>query len=160
MEQRRATDAAVHAAQTRNRWLAWMSGTALVLVLGLAGTLAFWRLYPYVIVTYDQATFGIVESPKSAKQGGVLSYHYSFDKRMDVRGDVSKQFVDGIIFQAEKSLVTQRPLGRGHVHCEIPIPETLPPGVYKLRITATYQVNPIRTVTYVHDTEFFEVTAK
>jgi hypothetical protein len=156
MEHRRQTDS-IKTSAGHVRLAVFAYGT-LASAFALLALLLFWRFYPYVVVTYRQDTFRIVEASKSAPQGGALSYEYDYVKYMAAPVTVSKQFVDGLIFQSD-SPVTVRPVGSGHVHCQIPIPQTLPPGTYKLRITAVYQVNPIRTITITHDTEFFTVTA-
>jgi hypothetical protein len=140
----------------RHTWLAAFSVTTLLLSVLLLGQILFWLLYPYPMVTYDHKPFHIVESPKAAYQGGHLSYEYAYTKPRQYTTTVTKQFVDGIVFQSE-SLVTLRPIGHAHVVSEIPVPYTLPPGRYKLRITATYKLNPIRSVTQISETEQFLV---
>jgi hypothetical protein len=120
---------------------------------------AYWSFTPYNVVEYDTKPFHIVEPSKTVEQGGALSYEYNYVKHMLVPVTVTKHFVDGIVFQAD-SPVTVRPIGNGHVHAQIAIPETLPPGTYKLRITAVYRVNPIRDITIVNETEYFSVVLK
>ena len=49
--------------------------------------------------------------------------------------------------------------GSGTARVQVKVPETLPPGKYQLRITAIYQMNPIRAIENISLTEEFEVRA-
>jgi hypothetical protein len=153
-QKRRSEDKAVMS--HRHILKAFIGYGTLVLAFGLLALVAFWLLYPYKIVTYKTTPFRIVETNKSAKQGGALSYEYDYTKYIDVPAEVSKQFIDGLIFQSEGP-ITRKLVGSGHVHSEIQIPETLPSGKYRLRIIATYRVNPIRTIVITNETEQFTV---
>ena len=130
-------------------------GTMLLAFVFLAVVL-FWQFYPYHVIDSRPKPYNIVEPGKTVYQGGVLSYEYDYEKFLDTPVTVRKQFVDGIIFEAP-SIFTYKPVGEGHVHAQIEIPETLPPGTYHLRITATYKVNPIRSITIENSTEEFTV---
>jgi hypothetical protein len=128
----------------------------ILLTLVLLSVVLFWMFYPYNVIESSPKPYKIVESGKTAYQGGVLSYEYDYTKFIDAPVTVRKQFVDGIIFECP-SLFTYKPLGTGHVHAQIEIPETLPPGHYSLRIIATYKVNPIREIVVENSTEPFTV---
>jgi hypothetical protein len=118
--------------------------------------IGFWWFYPYKVITYDHTPFHIVQRDKKAETGTALSYEYNYTKYMNIAPTVTKQFVDGIVFESA-SAITVKPIGSGHVISEIPIPQTLPPGKYHLKITASYKVNPIRTITIINETESFTV---
>jgi hypothetical protein len=119
-------------------------------------TFAFWQFYPYNVIKQTPTPWKIVEIGKTARQGGALSYEYDYTKYIDVPVDVTKQFRDGLIFEAV-SPTTHKSVGSGHVHAEFQIPMTLPPGKYTLRITAIHHINPIRDITIISDTETFTV---
>jgi hypothetical protein len=154
-QSRRYTDREIHS--QKHIILAVFAYLTLTLAFVSLAVVVFWLFWPYKVIEYPKKPFAIVEASKTAPQGGVLSYEYDYTKFMDVSVAVDKQFVDGVIFQCD-SETTRKPVGTGHVHAEIPIPETLPPGTYKLRIIARYQVNPLRVVTETNETATFTVT--
>jgi hypothetical protein len=132
----------------------------IVLTLASAALLlvAFWMFYPYKTITQEPKPFKLVGSNVTT-QGGVISYEYSYCKYTDKQATVSKQFVDGLTFQSE-DIATVLDKGCGHVHRQINIPETLPPGEYKMRIIAVYDMNPLRQIEIVNETEEFKVLAQ
>ena len=125
-------------------------------------TLLIWAVYPYPIIEYTpedeyNIVYGVAEG-NIVEQGGVIAYEFDYVKYTDVVPDVSKQFVDGLIFNTAEGGVAL-PKGAGHAVIECPIPKTLPPGTYRLEITRKFQMNPIRTITIVDSTEEFTVIA-
>jgi len=138
------------------RTLAYMSISTLIISFGLIAMIIFWLTYTPKLIYQSPKPFPMVDGIKVAKQGGVLSYEYSYCKYTDIQATVSKQFIDGLIFQSEDTSTTLYK-GCGHVHRQIHIPETLPPGVYHLHIIANYKINPIREVKVINDTEEFTV---
>lgn len=117
--------------------------------------MVYWSFWPYKTIVQSPKPFNLVGNDY-ADQGGTISYEYDYCKFTDVKATVSKQFVDGLIFQSE-DVSTVLEEGCGHVHREIKIPKTLPAGKYKLKITATYKVNPIRSIIIDNETEWFYV---
>jgi len=116
----------------------------------------FWTFYTPKLIEQSPKPFPLVGS-HTAEQGGTITYEYNYCKFTDKQAVVTKQFVDGLIFQSQDT-ATVLEQGCGHVHRDIAIPKTLPPGTYYLKITATYHINPIRDEKVVNATEKFTVT--
>ena len=129
-------------------------GTLILLGLVLA-LVAYWLLYPYNPIDNSE----VIMADKTVQQGQLSSYKFDYCKNEEYPAKVRKDFVDGIIFQMESPKSTL-PTGCHSIVVPLPIPETLPPGMYKVRITAIYRVNPIRTITNIIETETFSVIKK
>lgn len=125
----------------------------------LFGLLAFWQFYPYKVVeTYPKPYKIVYPVDKTVRQGGYITYQFKYNKYTDKTAQLNRQFVDGLVFNVEGQ---QQPtifgVGSGIARAQIHVPETLPPGRYKLRIIATYELNPIRDFVNESETEFFTV---
>lgn len=142
--------------QRRHTLLAWLAYTALGSIAVIIGVVAFWLLYPYEVVTLTPEVHPIVNNQRVVVQGESFAYTFAYDKKMDVRGSVSRVFVDGLRFQAEGAPPVL-PSGKGVAVIEVRVPRTLPPGRYHLEISKAYKVNPLRTITIVNRTEKFLV---
>lgn len=136
-----------------------MSILTLILFVGLMGTLAFWAWYPYKVVNTEPKPYKIIyPTNREVRQGEEIVYQFNYVKTTDIIPTVRRQFVDGLIFNVagnENAVLGEA--GEGLAQVQIHIPETLPPGDYKLRIIATYELNPIRTYVNRSETETFTV---
>ena len=112
----------------------------------------FWEFYPYQVITVANAR---MTSPV-VYQGEVTSYESDYTKSTNIEATVTRQFVDGLIFDAG-SCTSNLPVSSGRAISEISIPETLPPGQYHLVITLKYKVNPIRTIEVKYKSSDFTV---
>lgn len=117
---------------------------------------AFWLFYPYKTIEQSPKPFPIVGNTR-VMQGGFVAYKFNYTKHSELQATVHRQFVDGLVFASSSDASIGPGQSSGTVQAEIPIPYTLPPGRYKLRITATYQVNPLRTIEVVNETQHFIV---
>ena len=126
----------------------------LALMTGSLLLVAFWMFYPYKTITHSPQPYKLYSD--TVVQGGYVAYDYSYCKYSDVPETVSKQFVDGLIYQSS-DIPTLVPMGCGKVHKEINVPRTLPAGKYQLVTTAVFRVNPIRDITVITKTEWFTV---
>ena len=123
-------------------------------------TILFWLLWPYKIIEYDPSTdynivFGL-DQDGAVEQGGKIAYEFDYVNETDIIPQISKRFVDGIVFNAAEGSISL-PVGSGHAVVETDIPETLPPGTYHLEIIRKFKVNPIRTIEVISQTEKFVV---
>ena len=132
--------------------------TYTVLTIITAGMLlgAYWMLWPYQTVTKTPLPMHILEGYRTVRQGESVLYEYDYIKSIDVAPTMHRQFVDGLIFESTDTMTRLFP-GSGHVHVIIPIPTSLPPGVYHIREIAEYRVNPIRVITQISETQSFTV---
>ena len=135
---------------------------ALISVALVILTLLIWAVYPYSIIEYTpedeyNIVYGVAEG-NVVEQGGVIAYEFDYVKYTDVVPEVSKRFVDGLVFNAAEGGVGL-PAGEGHAVIETAIPKTLPPGTYQLEIVRKFHMNPIRVITITDVTEEFTVIA-
>lgn len=141
----------------KNRLLAVFGYGTLILAFIFLGLMAYWAFYPYTteqIVTFANDSHKITKNV--VQQGEQTSYLVDYCKYKSPPVTVEKQFVDGIIFRSEDS-ISALSIGCHKQLVPLTIPDTLPPGNYKYRVTAIYRVNPIRTVTLIRETDWFTV---
>jgi len=142
----------------RQKWSRTVKAIVAMLALMTAalGLWAYWMLWPYQTVSKTPQPMHIVAGYETVRQGESVVYEYDFEKFTDVEPTIHRQFVDGLIFNSA-SESTHLIRGSGHVHVAVPIPYTLPPGRYKIRVYADFKVNPVRTVEVIDETQTFEV---
>jgi len=114
--------------------------------------LMYWWLRPYKIIEIKSA----VPLEAEVKQGTDLEYILDYCKYTDLIPSVTRRFVDGIIYAVPSSGVGLKK-GCGKVVLSIPVPKTLPAGVYHLETNLSYQVNPIRNIKLEYSTGLFTV---
>lgn len=116
------------------------------------GILTFWNVYPYKPMKVNSIKL-ITEEVRTTE---TLIYELDYCKFNDSKVQISRKFVDGIIFSVPE-IFTKNPKGCRKTNIGIEIPHTLPAGEYKLDIFYTYQVNPIKSVTINATTDTFTV---
>jgi hypothetical protein len=144
-----------------SKWLAWMS------IMGMGVLVCFvfyWSLYPYKIIEVKEPAK--IVGPKmimmngsatpAVKRGEILTYKMEYTKFMPITAKVRRQLVnDRSICLMEGA--GQAKMGRNSVLIDVFIPLNIFPGRYKLQTFYEYEVNPIRTIKYEYDTEWFEI---
>ena len=140
--------------------LAWSGALALLLLPALLVVrLVTWYLNPAeVLINLPAGPRAVGASV--VHYGELLQYWPGTDcKVLDVPGTLSRSFVGQLIFQTP-ARATDRQVGCRSVDdtegVEIP---NLPPGRYRLVITLSYRVNPLRDVIYRYETAEFLVVA-
>lgn len=125
----------------------------IVSILISGGTMAFWLLWPYKVVTVNQMpTF----TTQKVRAGEVIKFTLDYCKHINVPALVTRQLIDRqVIFLPE--MITNLPIGCSKGEREIQLPPMMPPSTYYLHMTTTYKVNPLRSITYVWDSNHFEV---
>lgn len=126
-----------------------------VLLFGTASLLLtiYWLFAPYKTVDYD----GEYKMQSDVvTQGQMTAYQVKYCKYTDKKPELSKYFVDGIVFKAEEAR-SEFVKGCHTSLISLKIPSTLPPGRYQLRTVATYKLNPIRTKDNTNYTGWFTV---
>ena len=130
--------------------LAWLTllAAACVLALGI-----FWLTFPYDPLTVHDVRL----MNDTVKQGEVLALEVTYTKRMDLTGMGVRWFVDGISY-ATAPQPGRLPVGENQrIVREVVVPITLPPGEYHLNSIITFEVNPLRSVSYSYDSPPFTV---
>jgi hypothetical protein len=128
--------------------LSMLAAIALIIVFTI------WLNFPYKPLKFNQDLLPIVN--KTVKQGESLQYVADYCKYVDLTAQVSKRFVNGLIYTTPTTLTNQN-TGCHTVTVFVPIPPELPPGNYYLSNIYQYKMNPLRTVTIIQNTEWFEV---
>jgi hypothetical protein len=138
----------------KQKWLAFFSYGTLTLAYLCLAIWIYWSVAPYPTINYLSEEFPVSDSV--VQQGDDITYNVRYCKTTDQMPTIKKQFVDGIIFNAEEfeAFIEK---GCGDIDIPLHIPDTLPPGNYKLRVTITYKVNPIRNIEKTHETNWFQV---
>lgn len=152
-QHRRKTDAIN--AKVHNRALDLFTYGTLTLTAVVLFTTMYWLLWPYKVMTITNAKM----DRTVYTQGDSATYSNNYEKFMDIESETTRQFVDGLIFDAG-NYSSNIPIGKGHVVREVLIPETLPPGNYHILVTLRYKVNPLRTIPITFQTDEFKVLPK
>lgn len=116
-------------------------------------TVFYWLLWPYHPADFN----GVFVPVKNIKAGELLTYQIDYCKYQNLPSEITRSFVDGIIFTTT-TVITNNPLGCRSTYPTIIVPKELPSGVYAIRSVWTYHVNPIRDVTYTLTSNSFMVT--
>jgi hypothetical protein len=112
-----------------------------------------WSLFPYKTMTVNNVS--VVD--KTVEQGGVLSVFLDYTRYTDVNTTITRDFVDGLIFTTGPE-ERKSEAGTFRRFIEVPIPTTLPPGVYTMRTNVEFHINPIRDINQSFSTGTFIVT--
>jgi hypothetical protein len=129
-------------------------GTLLILAVTLV-VFGFWAYYPYKSVTFNASPVYKVDS-LVVHQGDMTTYTVDYCKYNNIIPTVKKTFEDGIVFVSENSRAV---LAQG-CHKQtiaLKIPQTLPPGQYRLGIELVYEFNPINSARMKNYSNWFTV---
>ncbi|OPZ94158.1 MAG: hypothetical protein BWY74_00776 [Firmicutes bacterium ADurb.Bin419] len=130
-------------------------GLGIILMLWVA-YLLFWPVK--TLVVYN-APLPIVGST-TLKGGEMVTYHYDYCKYYNTPLSIEKDFVDGIIFKTDPIYYATLEKGCHKQDVSVKIPETLPTGIYKIRINLQVRVNQLRIDNVVIETQEFSVINK
>jgi len=114
-------------------------------------TVWVWVLYPYKPIVFTKVT-----TVKNAyKPGDTLTIDICYCKYTALPATYISQFINGMVFTMDTK-EANAPKGCGTIRSiDIVIPTELLPGEYSYRQTMIYQVNPIRRVDVVFQTNKF-----
>jgi hypothetical protein len=132
-------------------YFAWVILASWLLLIGVG---IYWLIYPYEPIVFKEDKFPV--STKEVKQGGNLVYVSNSCKYFNGSTEISRSFINGLVFSLPTSIST-RPMGCVSDNIRVFVPNDLPAGRYYLRTRFTYQVNPLRVISIIHETETFEV---
>jgi hypothetical protein len=120
----------------------------------LTAYIAYLLLWPQTVMWQEEP---IKVSPKIVKAGDFVTLSFNYCKYKEAVGDVSIYLVDNQIFSL-RTVQSALPIGcRSDLKYPIQIPPTVSPGVYHIRETLDFHLNPLREVHYSYDSEDFEV---
>jgi hypothetical protein len=133
----------------------YISYFTLALAFGTILLAAYWLIRPYKPIVFNNLPIKV--DNKIVKAGEMLTYDVDYCKYSNLLPDVSRYFVDQIVYllPAETALAKQE--GCHIIKIQTPVPPTLPPSTYYLKLTYRYHVNPIKTFDVSVETERFQV---
>jgi len=130
----------------------------LALAFGFVALLVFWAVCPYKLIDFNKVPYPVLN--KNVVQDGYVVYELDYCKYTKLMPtEVRREFIDGIIYLSADARANVKQ-GCNVVAVTSHIPESLPAGKYKLRITVVYKPNPIREIIFVNETEEFMVSEK
>lgn len=118
--------------------------------------LAFWLVYPYKTIEVNGN--GIVTTQEQYKGGDTLFYALDYCKYTDAEVHIGRSFIDTVIYSMP-DITAKNPTGCRLQVISAAIPN-LPTGTYYLRLTYTYKVNPVRSMTTTIYSNKFEIVEK
>lgn len=116
----------------------------------------YWLVFPTKVVEFNQNPMPVVNPDKEVYAGGELQYVADVCKYVDKEATATTSFVDGVVWSTGTQ-VTKKFVGCTSKIQVAQVPKNLPTGEYKYRILLVYKLNPIRTETFVIETEKFLV---
>lgn len=130
----------------------------IVILLGILVGFYYIYLLVYPFKTIKSIQPSVVVN-KEVKAGEVLTVTKDYCKYTPVTARLIRNLIDGVSIplpEVESAL----PEGCHIVNVIIPIPEYVPTGVYTLKTTSVYKVNPVREININEFTEQFKVIGK
>jgi hypothetical protein len=115
----------------------------------------WWTVYPYNPITIE-SPIKIMNPGKVVRAGDLLVYKIKYEKKMNVYGMLKRKLINSYKIDLADSVATA-PAGKDCDQVKISIPRFADPGVYYLWWSASYQVNPLRTIIVSVESEKFEV---
>lgn len=126
-----------------------------LLMIGFTVLFWYWFLYPYQPLEMNEP----VEIEQDVYHTGDVIYAtFNFKKNTDIIPDISMSLVDGVVYTLPKySPINPPGIIKDRVVGILQIPLSIPCGEYHLDWVASYQMNPIRTVDVMYESEKFRV---
>lgn len=118
---------------------------------------SFWILYPYKEIEFKNNIAKVVNDDNEVESGGYLIYQIEYCKYSDNIPEITRHFVDGLIYTVPSEISVIQKVGCGNANIQIYIPKNLPKGTYYISSTYRFRVNPIRNIDYTITTEKFTV---
>lgn len=132
----------------------WIFSIFLVISIILIISFVIAIIYPYNLVDYNYDKYKILTPV--VKRGTQVIFESEFYKHTDLSATVSRQLIDGNVYYYAEMPATN-PQGYNKIKVTLDIPSYAEPGKYYIRSIIKYRVNFLRTITYINDTEYFEI---
>jgi len=130
----------------------YISMGTILFITGLILLIFFWYNWPYKVVEFKEPIHILTPI---VHVGENLIYELDYCKHVDIPATLSKEYIDGVVYAAPP-VVVNNPKGCGIKNGITLVPNLLE-GVYSMRFSYSYKMNPIRTITIVVESEKFEV---
>jgi len=132
--------------------MAWVTMIGVVVVAGQI----LWMMFGPQNIMWQEEPIRVEN--RVVKRGDSVVLHFNYCKYKPYTADVSIYLVDNTIFSLRTVKSNLGVLCRDDLKYPIMIPETIEPGIYHIRETLDFHINPLREVSYNYDSEVFEVT--
>ena len=129
-----------------------------IIVVSMACVTTYWLVYPYDVITVE-SPIKIMNTGRMVEPGGMLVYKISYNKKMNINGIVSRKIVNTFKIDYKDTLATA-PIGKDSDEILLPVPMFSMPGEHYLFWSASYKVNPLRTIVVTVESERFFVIGK
>jgi len=141
------------------RKIGWKSSIVLLMGLSLYFYVTFLLFWPYQPMVIHSVT--PINPNKVVYAGEYLIYELDYTKeKVYPVTQVSRQLVDGFIIMLASRSHSSYPVGQHRKHIYAKVPDFTDAGEYYLRISMTYQVNYLRTITVTANSSMFTVKKK
>jgi hypothetical protein len=131
----------------------WLSYLTIVSAFSMIVLGTVWSVYPYK----PTEIYSIRVKESTVQSGKPLTLEVKYCKYNKITPLISTAFVDGIIqYISDTSLSI--PAGCGTNNVIINVPQEMNSGIYAIRRTWVYQVNPVRKIYITRDSNKFEIT--
>jgi hypothetical protein len=127
-----------------------------LLGLGYIGYLAFWPVKTIEVIGNDK----ILNPNKQVRIGDALIYQITYCKYTKAEAHIHRTLAGQITYPLPDSTNNIQPGCRTAISRNTIIPEGISPGRYRLELTATYHVNPLRAIDVSHHSESFDILPK
>jgi hypothetical protein len=135
-----------------NKFFEYLGYITIFLVFIFLILIGIWNVFPYKPFSINEP---ITTDKEIYHANDILLYNLNYCKNSDVIVTVSRGFVDGVIYSMP-DVSASNPEGCRTTEIQVQVPN-LPTGKYKLRVTYTYQVNPIRRFSLTYFTNEFSI---
>lgn len=129
----------------KQRWGNRIIYTALILIALSVGVFLKWSFETENVLQINNEPFPVRTIREHPEANGVVILKVDVCKNVDVEGDLRISFVSREREQFLPISKERSPKGCNVTEVPIIIPETLSPGIYKVRFRTVYNINPIKT---------------
>lgn len=133
-------------------WQIYAWGT-IILAFVLLMVVGYWMFYPYNPLEIKSEPMKVLTPQVKAKDSFFFEIDYC--KNMDLPAEITRTLIDTVIYNIP-SFTANNELGCHKIIATAEIPN-IPTGTYYYRIKFDYEVNPIRHILIVAETETFEI---
>lgn len=114
---------------------------------------AYWLLHPFKTITINT---NILPTDKMEYTAGeTLIYTLDYCKYIKNPVSISRAFIDGVVYSMP-DITASNPCGCNVMKISVQVPN-LPSGVYKMKVSYTYHINPLRDITTTVYTNAFKI---
>ena len=122
------------------------------IAIGFTLLALWWGLWPHRPLVINSVKI----SPIEVVSGGTLHFEVDYCKNTDRPEKASMQLVNTLLYTYE-TFTSNLPKGCHTVINDLYIPYIIPEGEYIIRTTTEYELNPIRTIKIISETEKFQI---